>query len=65
MLFFENGYHALATLDDDGDGELAGRELRGLALWQDRNGDGVSDDGEVKPVGAYGVVSLSCEFSGT
>lgn len=65
MLFFENGYHALATLDDDGDGSVAGRELRGLALWQDRNGNGVSDAGEVRPLTDHGVVSLSCQFSRT
>lgn len=49
--FWKNGYHALGSLDDDGDG--------GLALWRDRNGNGVSERGEVKPVTAYGIVALS------
>ncbi|MGH9331315.1 MAG: hypothetical protein ACRD09_12795, partial [Vicinamibacterales bacterium] len=39
-LFWRNGFEPLAALDDDGDGELRGPELRGLALWHDRNGNG-------------------------
>jgi hypothetical protein len=35
--FWQNGYHALGALDDDGDGEVRGAEQRGLALWHDRN----------------------------
>ena len=34
-LFWENGYHALASLDDNGDGVLTGDELKGLAIWHD------------------------------
>jgi tetratricopeptide (TPR) repeat protein len=59
-MFWQNGYAALAALDDDGDGELAGRELDGLALWNDRNGNGISDPGETLPLAAYGIVALSC-----
>jgi len=46
-LFWETGYQVLASLDDDGDGWLTGEELTGLAVWTDRNSNGVSDDGEV------------------
>ena len=42
-LFWENGYDALAALDDDADGELAGDELRDLAIWHDRNSTGTSE----------------------
>ena len=59
-IFWRDGYEALASLDDDGDGVLRGAELRGLALWQDRNGDGVSDPGEVFPVEALGIAAISC-----
>lgn len=59
-LFFKNGYDALAALDDDGDGELSGRELDGLAVWFDRNGNGESDPGEVVPVGELGITGISC-----
>jgi tetratricopeptide (TPR) repeat protein len=61
-LFWGNGYDALRSLDDDGDGAIAGRELEGLALWHDRNSNGVSDRGEVRPVRAWGVVSLSAAY---
>jgi tetratricopeptide (TPR) repeat protein len=60
-LFWETGYDALAALDDNRDGRLSGKELDGLALWHDANGDGVSDAGEVKPLSAFGVVALSCK----
>ncbi len=55
---WDNGYNALGALDDDGDGAISGAELDGLALWHDRDGDGVCDAGEVKPVAAHGIVSL-------
>lgn len=62
-LFWETGYAALASLDDDGDGALSGAELAGLALWHDANANGVCDAGEVKPLAEYGIVSLSCRFA--
>jgi tetratricopeptide (TPR) repeat protein len=61
-LFWETGYDALASLDDNGDGELAGDELKGLAIWHDVNGDGVCDPGEVKPLSEYGITAVSCHF---
>jgi hypothetical protein len=61
-LFWENGYHALAALDDNGDGELTGKELDGLALWHDANGNGICDPGEVKSLREYGIVALSVKF---
>jgi len=61
-LFWDNGYAALAALDDNGDGRLAGSELEGLALWHDANGNGVSDPGEVKPLADHGITGLSCRF---
>jgi hypothetical protein len=59
-MFWKDGYDALASLDDNGDGELHGDELRGLALWQDVNGNGISDPGEVCSVSDYGIRSISC-----
>jgi hypothetical protein len=63
-LFFANGYDALDALDDDRDGFLRGDELRGLAAWIDRDGDGVSDPGEVVPIEELGVAELSCRATG-
>lgn len=61
-LFWETGYDALAALDDNRDGQLTGKELAGLALWHDANGNGVCDSGEVKPLAEHGIVALSCKF---
>lgn len=49
-LFFPDGYRALDALDDNRDGELAGAELAGLAIWMDANSNGVSDPGEVTAI---------------
>ncbi|VTS02346.1 haemolysin-like protein : HlyJ haemolysin-like protein OS=Pseudomonas aeruginosa GN=hlyJ PE=4 SV=1: TPR_16 [Gemmata massiliana] len=62
-LFWETGYDALASLDDNGDGVIADKELEGLSLWHDANGNGVCDPGEVKPLSEHGIVSLSCKFT--
>jgi len=62
-LFWNNGYEAMAALDDDRDGELKGSELRYLALWRDANVNGVSDPGEVRPLAQHGIVALSCRFT--
>jgi tetratricopeptide (TPR) repeat protein len=58
-IFWRDGYHALDALDDNRDGFLSGDELRGLAVWRDANGNGVSEPGEVVPLSALGVVALS------
>lgn len=59
-MFWADGYAALRALDDDRDGSLSGKELTGLALWHDANGNGVSDPGELKPLAEHGVTALGC-----
>ena len=61
-LFWSNGYEAMNALDDDGDGELAGAELRHLAVWHDRNRNGLSEAGEVQPLAAHHITALSCRY---
>lgn len=61
-LFWSNGYHALAALDDDGDRELRGAELRHLAIWRDANQNGVSEKGEIRSLAAHGIAALSCVY---
>ncbi len=61
-LFWDNGYEALSALDDNGDGQLTGKELDGLAIWHDANGNGICDPGEVRPLSDYGIVALSCRY---
>jgi hypothetical protein len=63
-MFWRDGYAALDALDDDRDGALTGAELHGLALWFDRNGNGISDAGEVVPVEQLGIVRLSARTTG-
>lgn len=61
-LFWDNGYDALRALDDNGDGELRGGELRHLALWRDANANGLSETGEVQPLSAFHIVAISCDY---
>jgi tetratricopeptide (TPR) repeat protein len=56
-----DGYFAMSLLDDNRDGELAGDELPGLALWFDRNTNAVSDPGEVIPIRQTDIVGLKVE----
>ncbi len=63
-IFWDDGYQPLAALDDDGDGYLAGGELAGLAVWQDRNGNGRSDPGEVVPVSRRGIRRIATRAQG-
>jgi hypothetical protein len=58
VAFWDNGYQALGSLDDNGDGKISGKELKGLALWRDANGDGKSSAAEVKPLAAHGITAL-------
>jgi tetratricopeptide (TPR) repeat protein len=64
-LFWKNGYEAMRALDDNHDGQLAGAELDGLAIWQDRNSNGVDDEGEVQPLYVWGIAALSCGYDST
>jgi hypothetical protein len=60
---FRDGYAALAALDDDGDGRLAGKELKGIAAWRDVNQDGKCDPGEVRSLASLGIVGLPTSWS--
>ena len=55
---WNHGYEPLATLDQNGDGELSGAELASLALWFDENRDGIAQAGEVKSVESMGVTKI-------
>lgn len=64
-VFWRDGYAAMAALDDDRDGQLAGEEFRGLGVWFDRDGDGRSDPGEVVPLGSLPIASLTTRSTAT
>ena len=57
-IFFRNGYEALSVLDDNRDGVMTGSELQGIAVWVDRNGNGICEPGEVLSLEQAGVVSV-------
>jgi hypothetical protein len=59
-----NGYQPLALLDNNGDGWLTGKELRGLAVWVDANTNGVSDLGEVRTLEQFGVTRVAASSTG-
>ena len=63
-LFWEHGYAVLAALDNNRDGWLYGNELEGLAVWQDWNGNGVSDTGEVRSLATVGIQGLATTLTG-
>jgi hypothetical protein len=55
---WRDGFEALATLDADGDGKIANAELEPLALWFDKNQNGIAEPGEVIPVADLGVTAI-------
>ncbi len=56
---YADGFEKLALLDANGDGQIAGAELNGLAVWTDVNSNGVLDAGEQSTLNAHRVVGLS------
>jgi hypothetical protein len=64
QMFWKHGYQPLAALDDNRDGELKARELNGICAWVDRNGNGVSEPGEVFPVSKLGITAIAVKPAG-
>jgi hypothetical protein len=64
-MFWSDGYRALDALDDNRDGVLRESELAGLAVWFDRNQDGVSEPGEVVPITKAGIAAISARSTGS
>lgn len=61
---FANGYEKLAHhFDKDGNGVVEGDELAGLKIWEDRNGDGVTQDGELVDLADRGITQLSTGYN--
>ncbi len=57
-VFWKNGYEAMAALDQDGDGWLQGLELENIAVWCDRDQDGVFQASEIVSLEDLGIVAL-------
>ncbi len=58
-IIWKNGYEPLARLDNDHNGWLEGRELEGIGVWQDKNGNGKCEAGEVKTLNQLGIVRIA------
>nr|WP_254082099.1 Ig-like domain-containing protein [Devosia sp. WQ 349K1] len=56
-----NGSAALTTLDTNGDGVVDANDeaFDNLSIWQDLNGNGITDEGELKSLAYHGITSLS------
>ncbi len=60
----KDGYSAMALLDDNADGWLTGRELNGLAIWRDRNQNGIAEPTEVVPIARTAIAGLRTRATG-
>ncbi len=60
---YETGYEKLSLYDKNNDMKVTGEELNDLAIWQDANGNGIADAGEVKSVKSLGITSINVEFN--
>ena len=60
-----DGFRAMADLDSNGDGQLGSGDaaFSELKLWVDADHDGLTDDGELKGLADFGVVSINLDFA--
>ncbi|RRC96644.1 calcium-binding protein, partial [Amphritea balenae] len=59
-----NGYEALKALDDNGDGVIDSNDasFADLRIWQDLNGDGLSQTDELLTLEQAGIASLNTDY---
>lgn len=55
---FDNGFDALASLDNDQDGKVSGPELKNVSLWFDDGSDGIVNPGELRTAVEMDLVAL-------
>ena len=57
----KNGFDALAEFDDNKDGKIDSSDAiySQLRVWQDANGNGISDAGELKTLSELGIKQLN------
>ncbi len=62
-----NGFRALASFDDNGDGKIdaADKVFADLRIWRDANGDGVTDDGELLTLAQAGIKAINTAYTDT
>ena len=57
--FWRDGYEALASLDDDGDGWLTSDELTGIAVWHDKDRNGLSAPSELLTLDELDIIAIA------
>jgi hypothetical protein len=64
-VFCENGYVALAELDEDGSGWIDARDphFADLQLWSDVNRNGLSEPWELQSLAARGVLAMAVGYA--
>jgi len=60
---YTNGYEQLAGLDSNRDGKVSGKELQGLSVWQDKNGNAKCEAGELRTVQALGISEFNLKHT--
>ena len=62
---YEDGFAALAALDENGDGVIDAQDslFSLLQIWQDLNGNGISEAGELMTMDQIGITSLSLDVN--
>ncbi|WP_157665876.1 calcium-binding protein [Tatumella citrea] len=60
-----NGFLALADYDSNGDGMISSKDdiFTRLQIWQDRNGNGVTDEGELFSLEQAGIAAIQLNWS--
>ncbi|MBI5141470.1 MAG: hypothetical protein HZA20_04655 [Nitrospirae bacterium] len=63
----ENGFDALKKLDSNHDGKIDSNDAQfgDLRVWQDANGNGITDAGELKTLGEHNIQSLNLAYANT
>ena len=56
-----DGFAKLSVKDKNGDGQVSGDELNGLAIWTDRNSNTEVDAGEISTLASHSITKLSVE----
>ena len=60
----KNGFESLRKLDSNRDGFInaSDKKFSKLRLWFDRNRNGISEEGEIEPLGKFGVSKVSLAY---
>ncbi len=63
---YQSGWDKVSKLfDKNHDGHVNGQELNGLQMWNDKNGDGKTDQGEMQSVRQMGISSIDLPQNGS